>query len=144
MAETKQVPSTGFNFSSLSGILNVIQSAFSMPETPVQPLPPPLIMVGAKLRPGLSPDGISADVISKQSQACKVVGDVYADGPNVDEAMEVIRIKQIINAILNEAKVDVVIPPGISVTTIGVGNLGAPVASQGATTAMAIGDGIIR
>ena len=115
-----------------------------MPETPVQPLPPPLIMVGAKLRPGLSPDGISADVISKQSQAGKVVGDVYADGPNVDEAMEVIRIKQIINAILNEAKVDVVIPPGISVTTIGVGNLGAPVASQGATTAMAIGDGIIR
>jgi len=33
---------------------------------------------------------------------------------------------------------------GIAVTTTGVGNLGAPVVSQGATTAMGIGDGIIR
>jgi hypothetical protein len=40
--------------------------------------------------------------------------------------------------------VDVVIPPGISVMTVGVGNLGAPVVSQGATTTMGIGDGIIR
>jgi hypothetical protein len=55
-----------------------------------------------------------------------------------------IRIEEIINAVLTEAKVDVVIPPGISVMTIGVGNLGAPVVSQGATTTMGIGDGIIR
>jgi hypothetical protein len=58
--------------------------------------------------------------------------------------MELIRIEEIINAVLTEAKVDVVIPPGISVMTIGVGNLGAPVVSQGATTTMGIGDGIIR
>jgi precorrin-3B methylase len=48
------------------------------------------------------------------------------------------------DSILNEAKVDVVIPPGVSVSTVGVGNLGAPVVSQGATTSMGIGDGIIR
>lgn len=140
----KEIPSSGFNLSSLSGVLNVVLSAFAIPETPIEPLPPPLIMSGAKLRPGLSAQGIAAEIISKQSEAGRVVGDVFADGPNVEEAMEVIRIQAIINAILNDAKVDVVIPPGVQVTTVGVGNMGAPVVSQGATTAMGIGDGIIR
>ena len=39
---------------------------------------------------------------------------------------------------------NVVIPPGISVMTVGIGNLGIPVVSQGVTTTMAVGDGIIR
>jgi hypothetical protein len=144
MADVKPIPSSGFNLSSISGVLNVILSAFSIPQTPVEPLPPPLIMVGAKLRPGLSAQSIASEIISKQSNTGRVVGDIFADGPNVEEAMEVIRAQAIIDAILNEAKVDVVIPPGVAVSTIGVGNLGAPVVSQGATIAMGIGDGIIR
>jgi hypothetical protein len=144
MADTKPIPSSGFNLSSINGILNIILSAFSIPQTPVEPLPPPLIMVGAKLRPGLSAQSIASEIISKQSDSGRVVGDVFADGPNVEEAMEVIRVKAIMDSILNEAKVDVVIPPGVSVSTVGVGNLGAPVVSQGATTSMGIGDGIIR
>jgi len=144
MADTKPIPSSGFNFSSITGVINLILSAFSIPQTPIEPLPPPLIMLGADLRPGLSPQSITANVISKQSDAGKVVGDVFADGPNVDEAMELIRIQQIINAILNEAKIEVVIPPGVQVTTIGIGNLGAPVVSQGATTNMGVGSGVIR
>jgi hypothetical protein len=144
MADTKPIPSSGFNLSSINGILNIILSAFSIPQTPVEPLPPPLIMVGAKLRPGLSAQSIASEIISKQSDSGRVVGDVFADGPNVEEAMEVIRVKAIMDSILNEAKVDVVIPPGVSVSTVGIGNLGAPVVSQGATTSMGIGDGIIR
>lgn len=144
MADVKPIPSSGFNFTSINGLLNIILSAFQIPETPVAPLPPPLILVGAKLRPGLSPQGIAAEIISEQSDAGRVVGDVFADGPNVEEAMELIRIKKIVNSLLNEAKVDVVIPPGIQVLTVGIGNLGAPVVSQGATTTLAIGDGIIR
>ena len=144
MADTKPIPSSGFNLSSINGVLNVVLSAFSIPQTPVEPLPPPLIMVGAKLRPGLSAQSIASEIISKQSNSGRVVGDVFADGPNVEEAMEMIRVQAVIDAILNEAKVDVVIPPGVSVSTVGVGNLGAPVVSQGATTAMGIGDGIIR
>ncbi len=134
----------GFNLSSISGVLNLILSAFSLPEDPVSALPPPLIMTGAKLRPGLSASAIAARIISRQSQAGLQVGDVFADGPNTSEAMEVIRIEEMINALHTEAVVNVVIPPGTAVSTTGVGNLGAPVISQGATTAMAIGDGIIR
>jgi hypothetical protein len=100
-------------------------------------------MIGAKLRPGISAQSIAAEIISKQSNSGRVVGDVFADGPNSEEAMEVIRIQGIIDAILNEARVDVVIQPGIAVSTVGASPLG-PVVSQGATTAMGIGDGIIR
>lgn len=144
MADTKPIPSTGVNISSLNGVLNTVLSAFKIPEAPIEPLPPPLVMIGAKLRPGLSAESIAAEIISQQSDAGRVVGNVFADGPNVEEAMEVIRIKAIINALLTEARVDVVIPPGVSVSTIGIGNLGAPVLAQGATTSMGIGDGIIR
>lgn len=144
MADVKPIPSSGFNLFSINGVLNTINAAFAIPDTPVTPLPPPLIMFGAKLRPGLSAQSIAANIISRQSEAGRVVGDVFADGPNVEEAMEVIRVQEIINALLNEAKIEVVIPPGISVLTVGVGNLGAPVLSQGATTSMGIGDGVIR
>ncbi len=135
---------TKFNLNSISGVLNLILAAFSIPDEPVSPLPPPLIMLGAKLRPGLSSQAIAARIISRQSEAGRPVGDVFTDGPNVEEAMEVIRVEEIINALHNEAVVNVVIPPGVQVSTIGVGNLGAPVVSQGATTGMGVGDGIIR
>jgi len=143
MANDKPIPSSGFNITSVSGLLNVILTAFKIPDTPIEPLPPPLILVGAKLRTGLSPQTIAANIISRQPNSGRVVGDVFADGPNVEEAMELIRIQEIINAILNDAKVDVVIPPGISVTTVGTSPLG-PVVSQGVTVTMGIGDGIIR
>jgi len=135
---------SSFDLSSITGILNTVLAAFSIPSEPVGPLPPPLVMIGAKLRPGLSGKAIASRIISRQSEAGLPVGDIFADGPNTSEAMEAIRAEEIISAILTEAKVDVVIPPGVSVSTVGVGNLGAPVVSQGATTSMGIGDGIIR
>ena len=143
MADIKPIPTSGFNLSSMNGILNLILSAFQIPETPVEPLPPPLVMVGAKLRPGLLAQPIASEIISKQSDAGRVVGNVFADGPNVEEAMELIRIQEIINAILTQSKVEVVIPPGISVIAAG-GNAGGPVVCLGVTTSMAIGDGIMR
>lgn len=128
----------------LGNVLNIILAAFAIPKKPIAPLPPPLIMIGAKLRSGVSPSTVAARIIARQSEAGIVVGDVFGDGPNTQEAMLVVVIEEIMNSLLTEAKVDVVIPPGISVMTIGVGNLGAPVVSQGVTTSLAIGDGIIR
>jgi len=133
-----------FNLKSVNGILNIILSAFSIPEEPISALPPPLIILGAKLRPGISSSEIASRIISRASEAGKVVGDVFADGPNVDEALEVIRAEECVNSLLTEAVVNVVIPPGIAITGVGVGNMGAPVIIQGVTTSMGIGDGIIR
>lgn len=146
MADDKDLQNAGddLDLSSMTGILNLLSDAFQMPEEPVSPLPPPLIMTGSYLRPGLSAQAIAARIISRQSESGRQVGDVFADGPNVEEYMELIRVEEIINAILTEAVVNVVIPPGVSVTTVGVGNLGAPVASQGTTINMGVGNGIIR
>jgi len=58
--------------------------------------------------------------------------------------MELIRTQAIVNALLTEAKIEVVLPPGIQIVSVGVGNLGAPVISLGATTTMGIADGVIR
>jgi hypothetical protein len=144
MADNKPIPESGFNLRSISGILNIILGAFLIPDTPLTPLPAPLVMTGAQIRTGLSAQSIAAEIISKQSNAGRIVGDVFADGPNVEEAMELIRVQAIINALLTEAKIEIVVPPGVSVSTVGVGNLGAPVVSQGATVTMGIGSGVIR
>jgi hypothetical protein len=129
---------------SISSVIDIITSAFTIPKVPLTPLPPPLLLVGANLRAGVTPSEITSRIISRQSDAGLVVGDVFGDGPNRNEAMELIRIEEIINALLNEAKIEVVIPPGIAVTTIGIGNLGALVISQGVTTNIAVGSGVIR
>jgi len=133
-----------FDLGTISGVLNTLLSAFSIPQEPISPLPPPLIMLGSELRPGLSAKMIAARIISRQSESGRQVGDIFADGSNVEETMELIRIEEIISAILTESVVNVVIPMGVSVTTTGVGNLGIPIVTQGATTSMGIGNGIIR
>ncbi len=142
----KKSETTNDNLSlgSISGLMKVILSAFNIPKTPLTPLPPPLLLIGANLRPGVTASEIAARIISRQSEAGLVVGDVFGDGPNRNEAMELIRIEEIINSLLTEAKIEIVIPPGVAVTTIGIGNLGAPVLSQGATTNIAVGQGVLR
>jgi hypothetical protein len=143
MAKQDENESSGL-LDSISGVLDVLLSAFSIPEEPIEPLPPPLIMVGARLRPGLSARTIAARIITRQSEAGLVAGDVFADGDNTSEYMEIIRIEEIIDALLNDSVVNVVVDPGVAVMTTGVGNLGAPVVSFGMTTTMGIGHGIIR
>lgn len=140
----KPIPSSGLNIGSMGGVLNTILTAFSVPEPPIAPLPPQLILSGARIRSGLSAKAIAARIISRQSEAGRQVGSVFADGPNVEETMELIRLEEIINAFLTEAVVNVAIDPGVKVTTVGVGNLGAPVVSQGTTTQIGSGNGIIR
>ena len=132
------------NINSITSVVDIVLAAFKSVKTPVSPLPPQLILLGGNLRPGISASDMASKVISRASEVGKQVGDVFADGPNVDEAMEVIRMETLTDALLNDAVVNVVIPPGISVSTLGVGNAGLPVISQGVTTNMAIGNGIIR
>lgn len=133
-----------FNTSKISGVINLILSAFSIGQEPIESLPPPLILLGGNLRPGVSASKIASRIISRQSEAGFEVGDVFGDGPNKSEMMEVIRVEEILQALLTEAKIEVVIQPGINIMSVGIGNAGAPVISQGATTTPGIGVGVIR
>ncbi len=133
-----------FELNTITGVVNLILAAFSIPEPPIAKLPPPLVVAGATLRPGLSAKAIASEIISRQAKAGRQVGNVFTDGDNVEETMELIRVEEIINAILTQSVVNVAIAPGVSVTSIGTGNLGIPVVSQGYTTTIASGNGIIR
>ncbi len=130
--------------SSISNIITIINNAFNIQSTPATPLPPPLLMLGAKLRPGLSPRKIASRIISRQSESGAPVGDIFSEDNNISESMEVIRVEEIVSAILMEAKVEITIPPGIPVQSLGVGFMGTPVNSLGSTIGIASGDGVIR
>ncbi len=142
-SELKKNAENIFDFSNISGIINIILSLFKLPEPPIEPLPPPLIMVGAPLRPGISAKAVASRIITRQSEAGLPVGDVFADGNNTSEAMLAIQVDEVMNSLLTESVVNVVIPPGTAITAVGA-NLGGPVVVQGFTTSMGIGNGILR
>jgi len=146
MAQSTQKagPSTGFNFGQISNIIQIVQAAFVIPQKPVTPLPPPLILLGGNLRTGLSSKQIASRVISRQSEAGAPVGDIWGDGENVMEGIISIICEEVVYAIQNESVVNVVVPPGIPLSAIGAGNTGAPVISQGYTTSYKEANGIIR
>jgi hypothetical protein len=128
----------------MNNILKLVKGAFKLPRKPLTPLPPPLILTGASLRTGLSAKEIASRIISRQSEAGAPVGDIYGDSGNISEMMEIIRIQEIINALHLEGKIEVVIPPGVQIQSVGIGNAGAPVISQGVTVNMGVGQGVIR
>jgi len=130
--------------SSMSNVIKTLKAAFSLPRTPVESLPPQLVMVGAKLKPGLSARNIASNVIARQSEAGAPVGDIFSENSNIMESMIVIMTEEIVTAMQLDAKIEIVVPPGVQVTTVGLGNIGAPVISQGATTNMGVGEGVIR
>lgn len=144
MASKKSESPLDTGLESMQNVIDVILGAFKAPKPPVSPLPPPLLLIGGTQRPGVTASEIASRIISRQSEAGLIVGDVFEDGPNTAEAMELIRIEEIINSLLTEAKIEIVIPPGVQVMTTGTGNLGAPVISMGATTNIAVGYGVIR
>jgi len=130
--------------SSMTNVINTLKAAFSVPRTPIESIPPQLLLVGARLRPGLSSRNVAARVIARQSETGAPVGDIFSENSNVMESMIVVIVEEVISALQLDAKIEIVVPPGVQVTTTGLGNMGGPVISQGATTAIAKGEGVIR
>jgi len=133
---------TGF-LDSIDGVLDTLLAAFTVPEEPVAPLPPPLILIGGRQRPGISVETVMAKVISRQSEAGLPTGDVFADGPNTFQLISKIIVEEIVNTLLNECVVNVAIEPGVPVMVVG-SNGGGPMVSMGYTTLWGVGSGIIR
>lgn len=131
--------------SSMSNILNMIMSVFSMMKQPADTLPPPLVMIGSKLRPGLSGRDMAARVISRFSESDAVSGQVFEEGNNVMTALVVIIMEEIVNAIQTEAKVTSAIDPGsILIQSNGIGFAGFPVSSVGTNPSIVSGNGVIQ
>jgi hypothetical protein len=140
---TEKSSGGGFSLSSLGNVIKMISAVFNAGQSPATSLPPPLILTGGNIRGGLSASNIASRVISRRSEAGLPTGDVFDGYPNTDELMVRIMSEEIINSILTESVVQVAIQPGTTVTGSGIGNLGAPIAVQGATTNIGTGKGII-
>ena len=139
------VPKATGSFSSMSNILRMLLGAFNLTKSPAQTLPPPLIFIGAKLRPGLSARDMAARVISRFSEADAVNGEIFQEGDNVMTALEVIRMEEIVNAIQTEMKISSTIDPGaILVQTNGVGYAGWSVVSVGTNPSIVSSNGVAQ
>ena len=134
----------GFSLSSLTGILSLLSSAFSIGVSAPTTLPPPLILASGKIKSGLSARNIASRIMSRRSEAGLPSGDIFPDSPNTDELMERIRAEEYVTALISEAVVQVAIQPGQLVTGSGIGNLGGPIAVQGSVTTIGTGIGAIN
>lgn len=128
---------------SISNIIKILSSVFSKIDTPVTPLPPQLLLTGAVMRPGMSAKEMASNIIARQADAGAPVGNLFSETNNIAESMEIIRCEELLKMLQTKAKIEVVIPPGVQVTTVGA-NAGGPVVSQGVTTNVAQGYGVIR
>ena len=127
----------------LKSVLDAISALLRTSISSAPIIPPPLIVGGGAQRPGMNSRLITTRIITRKSEAGAPVGPLSSGSESVDEKMERIRIEEIVNSLISEARITIVIPPGTPVTTVG-GNAGGPVLSQGVTTNYTQGYGIIQ
>jgi len=115
MAETRMEGSRGgqINFDiknsgdllmNLFGLLDVDVS------TNTNTIPIPTILFNGPLKPGLSKIEIASAIINRQSQAIAQQNNIFPQG-GIAEAMEFIRIDEIVKAIQTQMRVDIVTLP---------------------------------
>lgn len=103
-------------------ISDLIDIFFITQTEPQTKLPSPLVYNGSVLRSGLSSQKIASRIISRQRELGIPTGDLPDGSLNISEQMEIIRIEEILNALLTEAKIQIVLPPGVGInTTMGPG-----------------------
>lgn len=96
----------------ISSICKSISDAINAIKIPATPLPPTLLAIGGQFRSGINPSMVAANIIQRQSEAGAPFGPSADGSANVAEAMEVIRIEEIMKALKYDAQVQIAIPPG--------------------------------
>lgn len=138
MNDCKPKEKSGTNevdLTSISNILKVIMGAFRMMQQPAKTIPPPILLAGKNIRPGMSARNLAARIISRyESEIGIPMGDIYSGGEN-SKAKEVRVIsEEVVSMLQTETKVDVAIDPGAIMVTA-TGSAGPiPVVVQGSNT----------
>lgn len=130
------------DFSSMSSILKTLSGVFDVAQKPATQIPPPLLLVGKNIRPGMSSRNLAARIISRlESDGGIPIGNVFGDGNNaIPIAVRVIS-EEIVSMIQTEAKVDIAIDPG-AIRIFSTGTAGPyPVVAQGANVIYVTGAG---
>lgn len=97
----------------------------------------------AKARPGLSSEILSSSIISRFPEAGIPTGPLVGGATNVMENFVKVMCEEIVDAIQNDLRVDVVTDAGATVSASG-GNAGGPVVCVGATITPHTGIGVAR
>jgi hypothetical protein len=130
---------------SISSILDVLLGVFSGFSKPLNPLPTPIVMVGKRLRPGMSARNLTSRIVAALSEEGLQMGDVFSDGPNREAIKIKITAEKIVEMIQTEALVDVAIDIGaIQISSTGTAAGIFPVIAQGANLLPVGGGGGIR
>ena len=86
---------------------------------------------------------IASKIIERKKELGIDISGLPSGAQNIDLQMEKIRVEEIVNALLTNAKIEVAIPPGTLVQATG-GNAGGPIVVVGSTLTISKGEGIIR
>ena len=128
-------------------ILSICESVINLIEgarLPATSVPAPILAMGAISRCGVSPMLVASNIVARQSEAGAPYGPMADGSKNVSEAMERIRVEEIMKALKFDGRVEIAIPPGsVSIVATG-GNGGGPVTVTGANVNFIKGYGLIQ
>lgn len=128
---------------SIDSICTSISNAIDKARTPIMTIPAILLICSAIMRPGLSPMTIAAKIIRRQAEIGAPVGAAADGSSNLSEAMELIRVQEIVSALKMDSRVQVGLPiGGIQILATG-SNGGGPIVVMGFNINIPRGDGII-
>jgi hypothetical protein len=107
-------------------ICDGITKAIEAVRVPFTYIPASIIVCSAVKRPGLSAMIIASNIIKRQSEAGAPSGAAADGSANVAEAMERIRVEEMVRALKMDANIQVGIPIG-GIQVVGTGaNAGGP------------------
>lgn len=128
---------------SIEDVIQIVQTVLNNVNTPTPDVPAPLVLLANVNKKGLSARDVAKKIIIRQAEAGAPVGPLPDGQESITEKMEYIRVQEILEHLIQNARIKVVLPPGTPVTAAGVGADGIPVTVQGATTGIAVGNAII-
>jgi len=108
-----------FDIKNSDALLNALVALMSVNmNTNTNKVPMPVILLNGPLKPGLSAKEIATDIISRQTEALEQQDNILEAG-GISEAMEIIRVEEIIKAIQTKMRVDI--------GTLPSANMGGPI-----------------
>jgi hypothetical protein len=95
----------------------------------------------AKIRPGMDPTVVASTITSRFPEANIPSGPLPGGTPNSLEVLVNIMCEEIVGAVQDDMRVDVLVDPGQQVTSFGA-NGGGPVVTQGSNITPWLGTGV--
>ena len=96
----------------ITQIANVIEKLLTQARAPLTTIPSVLLICSAIQMPGISSKSIAANIIRRQGEAGAPLGAAADGSQNISEAMEVIRVEEIVKGLTLGARIDVGLPIG--------------------------------